>query len=698
MPQPVASTRSMLVSGDIVRDTNFFQYSVLPISFHYPCGETTHETLFGGAWFLEDMIRRISPAPGVTGPRRLKTVLRHGKPHAVHHSYYIWTMHQADRAGEGDPPVWRISTFLGCQTAPHPCIPRLPEADLGVLVLDDLSLGFRDDPACWPDCLAGSGPRPESVVYKATRGFQDAPLFEAMQAMDGVSDFLTLVLSGHTLEGLGVVVQKSLSWERLVEDVMAGVAARSDVLSRCKRVLVHFGPSGAVSLTGGEKPELEFLVYHPELLPGAWQSRHPGLAFGSTSLMAAAAAAFERGGACPELDVLVRRGLHAMNVNWRCGGGADPGRCRPRQVLDRLSACFGDGTEESVAADATYRSVGPRRVFPEGAGRRASLLSGILASAGEDILHVGREVVVHGVAVALKDAPKAVHGSHLTVDREEVERINAVGQLFEQYQMNLRDAKPLSIAVFGQPGAGKSFAVKELARSCLDSQRILEFNLAQLERESDLAQAFQEARDASVQGQIPLVFWDEFDSSDLRWLRHFLAPMQDGEFYADGKRYPLGRSIFVFAGGTRQSFMAFAERGGEERSWFASRKGPDFVSRLRGYLNVKGSNPRRDENGRAETLSAEVIIRRAVLLRSQILQRFPDLQDPKDKSVAIQESVLRAFLLVSRYRHGARSLGALVKMSSLAGATYFDAGRLPPGDLLGLHVPAEEFLALLATG
>jgi hypothetical protein len=689
----------VLVSGDIVRDTSFFQYSVLPLSFHYPCGETTHETFYGGAWFLEDMVRSISPEPGVAGPRRRKTFSREGRTHRVHQSYYIWSLHQADRAGDGEPPVWRISTFLGCQIAPRPAVPQLSEdAAPGVLVLDDLSLGFGGDPACWPGCLAPGAEPPEAIVYKATQGFQDSRLFSELASRDDAPERLTLVLSSATLEGAGVLFQKSLSWERLVEGVMEGVKARPDVFSRCRRALVHFGPAGALCLRGGKDFGLEFLVHHPELLPGSMQSRHPGLAFGSTSMMAAAVAVHERGAGAVGLEGMVKRGLQAMHVNWRSGGGSSPTHCRPRRVLELLPECFRAQGAEAEEAEQTYCAARQEHVFPEGPGRRASLLSGLLSRAGEDILRVGREVVVYGAARALKDAPKAVHGRHLTVDREEVERINAVGQLFEQYQMNRHDVTPLSVAVFGQPGSGKSFAVKELAGSRLDSQRILEFNLAQLERESDLALAFQEARDASVQGRIPLVFWDEFDSGDLRWLRRFLAPMEDGEFYADGKRYPLGRSIFVFAGGTTQSFKAFAERPREERAWFASRKGPDFVSRLRGYLNVKGPNPHQDETGRTETLSAEVIIRRAVLLRSQILQRFPELQDPRDQSIGVQESVLRAFLLVSRYLHGARSLGALVTMSSLAGAKYFDASRLPPRDLLELHAPADEFLALLATG
>ena len=112
-------------------------------------------------------------------------------------------------------------------------------------------------------------------------------------------------------------------------------------------------------------------------------------------------------------------------------------------------------------------------------------------------------------------------------------------------------------------------------------------------------------RDIGLSGKIPLVFWDEFDTSleetPLGWLRYFLAPMQDGKFQEGQINHPIGRAIFVFAGGTSSSMAEF-DKGTEEN--FKSAKGPDFVSRLKGYINVLGPNPVKGRAGDPATLSS----------------------------------------------------------------------------------------------
>jgi hypothetical protein len=65
--------------------------------------------------------------------------------------------------------------------------------------------------------------------------------------------------------------------------------------------------------------------------------------------------------------------------------------------------------------------------------------------------------------------------------------------------------------------------------------------------------------------------------------------MQDGAFRQGQLTHPIGRSIFVFAGGTAASVSEFGRDLSEEQRRAA--KQPDFVSRLRGYLNVLGPNP-----------------------------------------------------------------------------------------------------------
>jgi RyR domain len=57
--------------------------------------------------------------------------------------------------------------------------------------------------------------------------------------------------------------------------------------------------------------------------------------------------------------------------------------------------------------------------------------------------------------------------------------------------------------------------------------------------------------------------------------------------------------------------------------------------------------------------------------------------------------VLRAFLNVPHYKHGARSMESIVAMSFLMGKTRFERSALPSEAQLDLHVPGRTFLALV---
>jgi hypothetical protein len=126
--------------------------------------------------------------------------------------------------------------------------------------------------------------------------------------------------------------------------------------------------------------------------------------------------------------------------------------------------------------------------------------------------------------------------------------------------------------------------------------------------------------------------------------------------------------VFVFAGGTAATMKAFSARGSD--SQFRNAKGPDFVSRLRGFLDVAGPNAK----PRA--------IRRAILLRSELERR---LKEAPQAPVRIQRELLNALLQVGRYRHGARSIAALIELSDLTSATI-EWGALPHDHLIAMQV------------
>jgi hypothetical protein len=310
---------------------------------------------------------------------------------------------------------------------------------------------------------------------------------------------------------------------------------------------------------------------------------------------------------------------------------------------------------------------------------------------------VAAETALTGTSGLPPGIPVESIGSWASVDRLEIESLRSVRNIMQEYvEQRLHGdhgRQPLSVAVFGPPGAGKTFAVRQLATVLLPEQpRTLEFNLSQLRSEGDLHAALHNVRDVALEGDLPLVFWDEFDApcqgEAYGWLQHFLAPMEDGRFRDHSGFHPVGPAIFVFAGGTAARFAEFAAYA-DERAERAAKK-PDFISRLGGYVDVTGPNPQ-------DPADVAWPLRRALLLRSLIARRAPQMMTPGPvcTRLDIDEGVLRAFLFVGEYIHGARSMAAIVRMSALSGKPRFERASLPARQQLGLHVDADQYLELV---
>src|SRR5205823_1951967 len=86
------------------------------------------------------------------------------------------------------------------------------------------------------------------------------------------------------------------------------------------------------------------------------------------------------------------------------------------------------------------------------------------------VYDLARLVLLRG-PVALANLPHLSVGNFLTADRREIEALRSLVQIMRRYQRHDAGKKPLSIGVFGPPGAGKSFAVRELAASVIGGDR-----------------------------------------------------------------------------------------------------------------------------------------------------------------------------------------------------------------------------------
>jgi hypothetical protein len=681
--------RTIVVTGDVTIDWLLLSHAprksaALDFNWMWGSGYAGRALASaGGAASHADILRRTVKAHGLThvrvlGARVPRAALASPRYPSLAHTFADIERFPREVGAPGT--AWRIAEFKGTDPAQRRTEAGAPPEEADTILIVDHAIGYREH---HPDLEGLLAAGPETIVWQT-----GAPLAESTLAdllLDDHADQLTVLTSSDELRKAGLQVGYPLSWERLTEEVISAVHAHR--LARARRTIVIVGAAGAVVV---ERDGDAVLVFDPRRQEGDWGARYPGVGAGYGRCLDAAVTLELTAGRGENLVEAVKRGLAAARAAHVAGFQVTTDRARPRSPfpLDAVARALRDDGGE-------FASIVYRPAHGES----------ILAQTYPDtsITQVAATAAVHGAGSLPFGIPVETVGAWSSVDRAEIESLrglrNILGEYVQRESRGMRRAKgPLPIAVFGPPGAGKTFAVRQLA-TVLAPGRIhkLEYDLSQMSGVESLHAAFHEIRDVALRGDLALVFWDEFDSTldgqRLGWLRHFLSPMAEGRFHAHTGFHPIGPAIFVFAGGTAQSFDEFVAFG-DERAERAAKK-PDFVSRLRGFVNVAGINRRGPRDIAAP-------LRRALVLRSLIAAHAPlmltPLGAPEEPRLQIDDGMLRAFLEVGEYIHGARSMEAIVQMSSLAGKPRFERSSLPAPQQLGIHVDADEFLALVQEG
>ncbi len=263
-----------------------------------------------------------------------------------------------------------------------------------------------------------------------------------------------------------------------------------------------------------------------------------------------------------------------------------------------------------------------------------------------------------------------------TTDPVEIGPVLTVQGVIDSYVSKESYQRPLCMGVFGPPGSGKSFAVKEVAKVVgtkfhQDPFEFFEFNLTQFAEPDEINSAIDLIRASVAKGKVPITFWDEFDcrydGHEFGYLRYFLPSMQDGVTYVHGIPYYIGRSIFVFAGGVKTSWQGMENLLNpllpQELQLAKTLKIPDFMSRLRVVLDIEGIDiPEkllRDSASRAEVEELRrILLKRAFIIAHQM--------DTHWKKAARKTSGLLLRLLIAQYKFGARSIEAVIEASRAA--------------------------------
>lgn len=722
------ATRTAVVAGDITIDWMLAKPRDLTAPPPYWTNDVKAAAFSqaGGAALLAELLRRSARESWhILGPRVTTELLQERYLSAENpdydHAFSIWAPYPEHVSRAPERTRWRISEFQGWNDqlqgdkADYAVVDDDATADIVVLI--DAGLGFSDRESQWPKAVTEpKGGKPDWVVLRLNYTQPGGKLWNHL--VDRFADRLIVLTSVRDLRQMHAQISKQLSWERTARETAWEVAEGKQLnsLSSCAWIVTSIGRSGAELLPGSALPqESAQLVFDSRAMEGEWERAYEGRVLGSSTCMTAAVAtelmANPEG---PELLSALKTGIAAQRrlfeVGYGAGGPTDRAGVR---LPDALEFPFGDivnvirqkgegegklhceDGDDAADAEALCRLT----TVPVAADNPSHDDWSILEfqhprTGGLEELAV--KIVEEGVDKALADVPITKFKGLVIVDRHETEAVRSIERLISEY-CKRGEQTPLCLAVFGPPGSGKSFAVEQVAKHTL-SERVeaLDFNLSQFSRPENLLEAFHRVRDVNLSGKLPLVIWDEFDTGARSWLRYFLQPMQSGKFQQGEITHPIGRCIFVFAGGTADNMEGFKKdlHSAEQRN----AKVPDFVSRLHGYIDVLGPNRHSTVEFGDPQWEAEdpyFIVRRAVILRS-ILERG-ELHLKHGSKVHIDPGVLRAFLKVRKYKHGIRSMMSVVKTSLLADAKTFEISSLPPEEQLDLHV-TEDFLDLARAG
>lgn len=700
MPQ---NSRMVLVTGDVVVDHHIYMGERFVPNAPEKTG-TQEQTSEGGAGLLYRILEAIgkkrSESKDANKPFDVQFGLRadiFGKLPPALNGYALWKPFPYEK----NQKVWRMAQPLGYGIPSDSSFSYAEHAvdssnNPTVVVIDDGGIGFRQNTQkqAWPKAILNKQTSGlEWVVLKMSSPVGQGDLWRHLSTQ--FRDRLVVVVSIGDIRREEVKVSGGISWERTALDLAEELCFNSEInsLLDCRHLVVHFGSEGALHMENAGSGKTIHLVYDPEQLEREWSAPIEGQGLGYMACLTSGIVDRLIQPNHPDsIHEGIRAGLSAMRTMHLSGHGAagssEPGFPLVEVVKDVLNPKFWYPTIQLPSPEKSSEQ--ERKTW--------TIMTAVLEGVHKNprpLFGIGRRVAVVGPK-ALTQVPCARFGKLYTADRNEIESLRNIRAMIIDYKDHDKGKKPLSLAVFGPPGAGKSFGICEIAKGILGKDvPILEFNLSQFNDPDALIGAFHQVRDKALQGTLPIVFWDEFDSREYQWLQYLLAPMQDGKFLEGQISHPIGKSVFVFAGGTSYDMENFGPEKSDETKWkeFKLKKGPDFISRLSGYLNVLGPNRKQIYDPKQhqwidDPLDVCFPVRRALLVRAMLGLR-------ENERLFIDHGILSALVETNRYKHGARSLEKIILQLKKPDVPSIRRSDLPSQEMLSMHADPADFIGIV---
>jgi len=470
--------KKIVVTGDLTID---WLEASIPFAAHKDGGSNTllswqaHPGVkrfarLGGAGLMANFVRAATGAD-VSHPE-LKNIEQIPSDKVIH--AYMTVSQHAFLSSEKNASSknYRIKTFAG-YTGPEKGLPDFfsierDDPNTEIVVLDDVGNGFREAKNAWPAAIKKRN-KP-IVILKMGSPLAQGSLWEELRT--NLSEKLVVIITADDLRSQGIKISRRLSWEQTAKDLVWQMASNPKLLalSCCAWVIVRFGVEGAIlcSRKGGFVEST--LFFDPKTGEDGFGDNCPGQMIGlGCAFSAALIERIARQGLSGVYEG-VRQGILSSRRLWLQGFGSDlkkldyPGKeiFIPNTDHDPFIADIAiTNPTATEPADPDYWSI-----------------LGALTQTGLE--NIAFNYVIYGNDPIMDSVPVGQFRYLKTYDRSEIESFRSIKNLIWEYLNASHVKRPLSIAVFGAPGSGKSFGVTEVAESVAPGKlEKLEFNISQ---------------------------------------------------------------------------------------------------------------------------------------------------------------------------------------------------------------------------
>jgi hypothetical protein len=454
-----------------------------------------------------------------------------------------------------------------------------------------------------------------------------------------------IILNSNDLKIAGFNISRGVSWEQLIIETYIELT-ESELFEFFKYLIVCFEHEGIMTFDNIKKNYS--LLYYPKEIEGDYLRKYHSKVFGIVNTFHAVMSIKfyekdDRSDMSSLLGDISRFGL--LSMRWLIKHG----------YTDQCDYPYAKLIEYIMSnkIEADNKEIKIINLLRKDITTLTSILERKLKNEkSPDELY--KNIINNGIEKTLIDIPLLKYENFISIDRNEIESYRKIHNHFEEYLLDQNVKKPLSVCVFGPPGAGKSFGINEMVRHFQKIRDIkthmCNFNLSQFNLD-DLPYAFDEIRDISLKGEVPIVFWDEFDSEvdgqELGWLKRFLAPIQDGIYYEKANRHFIGKTIFIFAGSVYHNLKQIEN----VKEKYKAYKLPDFLDRAAENLDIPGLSPLRQD--RLYKIKCVIIIRK-------VIEKYLSINE-SDKITLPSIDKFLNLLDRSDYEHGIRTLESEVK-------------------------------------